>query len=188
MTWNSRAIPHRHLKQTCAYRRDWQTEHKCLSAAPKLAELVKVVLWINPEIEIVGNHGEPKRRVQNAGNMPPSQGHPVITRQLSRCFVRRVICKRGQAYSELGRTGRTIGNRWVRELPALNGTLERPPSISRNREPLATASCSHTIVIEFYFTPELHLTDGRIIPPWPLRAAWRLWRGLPPAGMTKRWK
>jgi hypothetical protein len=162
MTWNSRAIPHRHLKQTCAYRRDWQTEHKCLSAAPKLAELVKVVLWINPEIEIVGNHGEPKRRVQNAGNMPPSQGHPVITRQLSRWFVRRVICKRGQAYSELGRTGRTIGNRWVRELPALNGTLERPPSISRNREPLATASCSHTIVIEFYFTPELHLTDGRI--------------------------
>jgi hypothetical protein len=74
MTWNPCAIPRRHLKQTHAYCRHRQTEHKDLSATPKLAELVKVILWVDPEIKIVGNHGEPKRRVQNAGNTPPSHG------------------------------------------------------------------------------------------------------------------
>src|SRR5262245_29726234 len=74
MTSNSRAIPHRHLKKTCAYGRYRQTKHKGLGAAPKLAELVKVVLLVDPEIEIVGNHGEPKRRVQNAGNTQPCHG------------------------------------------------------------------------------------------------------------------
>jgi hypothetical protein len=91
MTWNSRAIAHRHLKQTHAYRRDRQTEHKCLGAAPKLAELVKVVVWVNPEIEIVGNHGEPKRRVQNAGNTPPSHGRHVSDNPPARSWFRRLL-------------------------------------------------------------------------------------------------
>jgi hypothetical protein len=74
---NPRAIPHRHLKETHAYGRHRQTEHQHLGAEPKLAELVKVVFLVDPEIEIVGNHGEPKRRVQNAGNTPPSHGRHV---------------------------------------------------------------------------------------------------------------
>jgi hypothetical protein len=61
------AIPHRHLKETHAYRGHRQTEHEDLGAKPKRSELVKVFLWVDPEIEIVGNHGEPKSPVQNAG-------------------------------------------------------------------------------------------------------------------------
>jgi hypothetical protein len=89
MTWNSRAIPHRHLKQTHAYGRDRQTEHKCLGAAPKLAELVKVVLWVEPEIEILRNHSEPKRRVQNASNTPPRQGYHASDNRPARSWFRR---------------------------------------------------------------------------------------------------
>src|SRR5215831_5844531 len=85
---NPCAIPHRHLKKTHAYRRHWQTEHQDLGAKPKLAELVKVILWVDPEIEIVGNHSEPKRPVQNAGNSPPCRSRHAPCRK-----VRRIVGK-----------------------------------------------------------------------------------------------
>src|SRR5262245_8963703 len=93
MTWSPCAIPRRHLKQTHAYGRHRQTERKGLGAAPKLAELVKVVLWVKPEIEIVRNYSEPKRRVQNASNTPPSHGHHASHNPPTRSWFRRRRCR-----------------------------------------------------------------------------------------------
>src|SRR5262249_15592566 len=72
------------FKKNHAYRRHRQTEHQDLGAKPKLAELVKVVLWVDPEIEIVGNHSEPKRPVQNAGNSPPCRSRHAPCRKARR--------------------------------------------------------------------------------------------------------